>query len=138
MGVGRASGKNRAEEALRKAIENPLLETSIDGAKAVLINLCGDNVNMQEMGNVSDAVYDSVDVDAQIIIGTLNSEDMNDEIQVTVIAAGFDEEAIGQEAAPADNVRGGRAGEQARPSEASNVSGASDDLDIPFFLRGKH
>lgn len=51
MGVGHASGKNRSEEALLRAIQNPLLETTIDGAKAVLINFYGDKLNMQEMAN---------------------------------------------------------------------------------------
>ena len=140
MGVGQAAGKNRAEEALMKAINNPLLETSIENAKAVLINFCGDNINMQEMETVSNLVYDSVDVDAQIIIGTLNESDMNDEIKVTVIAAGFDEEP--GEQAPA--VPQGRTERVATPveevkEEAQEPTPAKeedeDDLDIPPFLR---
>ena len=135
MGVGKASGKNRAEEALLKAINNPLLETSIENAKAVLINFCGDNVNMQEMETVSNIIYDSVDVDAQIIIGTLNSDDMNDEIQVTVIAAGFDEDVADSSIEPAPVAPRATAApaETRRPEPAS-----SDDIDIPPFLRGRN
>ena len=135
MGVGKASGKNRAEEALLKAINNPLLETSIENAKAVLINFCGDNVNMQEMETVSNIVYDSVDVDAQIIIGTLNSDDMNDEIQVTVIAAGFDEDNLtgDVDSVPAAPARSAASASESRPAPSAN----NDDLDIPPFLRGK-
>ena len=94
---------------------------------------------MQEMETVSNIVYDSVDVDAQIIIGTLNSDEMNDEIQVTVIAAGFDDEDINKEPIPASNSRAGHQAEQGgRPSEASHVSKAADDIDIPTFLRPKN
>ena len=140
MGVGQAAGKNRAEEALMKAINNPLLETSIENAKAVLINFCGDNINMQEMETVSNLVYDSVDVDAQIIIGTLNESDMNDEIKVTVIAAGFDEEP-GEQAPAAPQGRTERVAtpveevkeEAQEPTPAKEED--EDDLDIPPFLR---
>ncbi len=137
MGVGRASGKNRAEEALLKAINNPLLETTIENAKAVLINFCGDNINMQEMETVSNIVYDSVDVDAQIIIGTLNSSDMSDEIQVTVIAAGFDDENIAGESF---NVAPRTSTISTPKSEPVSAQKSSDDsdIDIPTFLRGKN
>ena len=136
MGVGQAAGKNRAEEALMKAINNPLLETSIENAKAVLINFCGDNVNMQEMETVSNIVYDSVDVDAQIIIGTLNATDMNDEIKVTVIAAGFDEEPQTMAPAAPQGRTPAAAPVQETPVEQPASSKADDDdLDIPPFLR---
>lgn len=138
MGVGTASGKNRAEEALLKAINNPLLETTIENAKAVLINFYGDNVNMQEMETVSNIVYDSVDVDAQIIIGTLNADDMNDEIQVTVIAAGFDEENATPEAFSA-GPKTSFSNNAAKPESAPAATARqADEIDIPPFLRPKN
>lgn len=138
MGVGKAEGKNRAEEALRHAINNPLLETSIKGAKAVLINLYGDNISMHEMETVSNEVYDSVDVDAQIIIGTLEAgDDMNDEMQVTVIAAGFDDAATGAAESYSTETK-----QAYIPKTNGNVNNtkapeksADDDFDIPPFLK---
>lgn len=138
MGVGVASGKNRAEEALLKAINNPLLETTIENAKAVLINFYGDNVNMQEMETVSNIVYDSVDVDAQIIIGTLNADDMNDEIQVTVIAAGFDEENTTPEAFPAGPRTTFSGNEPKSEPVPAATTRQADEIDIPPFLRPKN
>ncbi|HOA31479.1 MAG TPA: cell division protein FtsZ [Clostridia bacterium] len=157
MGVGRASGKNRSEEALLRAIQNPLLETSIDGAKAVLINFYGDKLNMQEMANISNVVYEKVDLDAQIIIGTYDAgEEMNDEMQVTVIAAGFDEieDTMPEEILPPQQAKtpsyssfgsadSGLAGSQAKESFASNPSqqrqtprrSLDDDYEVPPFLR---
>lgn len=98
MGVGHASGKNRAEEALKLATENPLLETSIHGAKAVLVHYYGDNLTMHEITQANNMIYEAVDPDAQIIFGTKIAEgDVNDEMQITLIAAGFggSEEEVG-------------------------------------------
>ena len=90
MGVGHGSGKNRAEEAIKSAVNSPLLETSVNGAKFVLINYCG-NLSMHEMEKASSYIYSAVDMDAEIIIGaTIPDENMDDEITVTVIATGFD------------------------------------------------
>ena len=93
MGVGRASGKDRAEDALKIATQNPLLETTIKGAKSVLVYYYGDNINMFELTQVTDSIYDQVDKDAQIIYGAKMADEesnINDEMVVTLIAAGFD------------------------------------------------
>ena len=89
MGVGTGSGKNRAEEAVKNAVNSPLLETSVNSAKYVLINYCG-NLSMQEMEKASSLIYSAVDVDANIIIGaTVPDNKDNESITVTVIATGF-------------------------------------------------
>ena len=92
MGVGHGSGKNRAEEAVKSAVNSPLLETSVNSAKNVLINYCG-NLSMQELEKASSLIYSAVDVDANIIIGaTIPDDKTNEDITVTVIATGFEPE----------------------------------------------
>jgi cell division protein FtsZ len=139
MGVGHGSGKNRAEEAVKNAVNSPLLETSVDGAMSVLINYCG-NLSMQEMEKASSLIYSAVDVDAEIIIGaTIPDESMKDEITVTVIATGFgndDLEGIkkSSEAASANkekvDVKAGTA-----TTKKSFSFSDEDDIEIPRFLR---
>lgn len=93
MGVGHGTGKNRAEEAVKNAVNSPLLETSVNSAKYVLINYCG-NLSMQEMEKASSLIYSAVDVDANIIIGASVPESDNEDITVTVIATGFETEPV--------------------------------------------
>ena len=138
MGVGRASGKNRAEEALKLAIENPLLETSIKGAKSVLVYYCGDNINMMELTLVNNQVYDEVDADAQIIFGTMESkEDMNDEMKITIIAAGFEDQDFGDvmDLEPR-NVAPVAATEDIDNSRRRRQRN-DDDFDVPPFLQNR-
>ena len=91
MGVGRAAGKNKAEEAARMAISSPLLETSINGAKGVLINVTGSmDIGLEEVEQAASLVQQAVHPDALTIFGATFDETMDDEIRVTVIATGFD------------------------------------------------
>ena len=93
MGVGRAAGKNKAEEAANMAISSPLLETSITGAKAVIINICASNDLLYEDAEfVSTMIEKAAHPDAAIYWGLVFDDSMNDEIRVTVIATGFDED----------------------------------------------
>ncbi len=91
MGVGRAAGKNRAEEAAKLAISSPLLETAIDGARGVLINVAGaeDSLGLDEVEQAVALVQEAVHPDANSIFGASFDEDLGDEIRVTVIATGF-------------------------------------------------
>lgn len=92
MGVGRAAGKNKAEEAARMAISSPLLETSINGAKGVLINVTGSvDIGLEEVETAANLVQEAAHPDANIIFGAAFDETLEDEIRVTVIATGFDE-----------------------------------------------
>ena len=93
MGVGRAAGKGKAEEAARMAISSPLLETSINGAKGVLINVTGSmDIGLEEVEQAATLVQQAVHPDALTIFGAAFDETLDDEIRVTVIATGFDEE----------------------------------------------
>lgn len=92
MGIGRASGDNRAVEAAQQAIESPLLEVSIDGARGILFNVIGGNdMSMHEINTVAETINQSVDKDANIIFGATINPDLDGELIVTVVATGFDE-----------------------------------------------
>lgn len=91
MGIGRASGDNRAVEAARQAIDSPLLETSIEGARGVLFNITGGrNMTMHEIDEAAKTVTDAVDPDANIIFGAVLDDQLDDDLQITVVATGFD------------------------------------------------
>jgi cell division protein FtsZ len=91
MGIGRASGDNRAVEAARQAIDSPLLETSVEGARGVLFNITGGrNMTMHEIDEAAKTVTDAVDPDANIIFGAVLDDSLEDDIQITVVATGFD------------------------------------------------
>ena len=91
MGVGRAAGKNKAEEAARMAISSPLLETSINGAHGVLINVTGSmDIGLDEVEQAASLVQEAVHPDALTIFGATFDETLDDEIRVTVIATGFE------------------------------------------------
>jgi cell division protein FtsZ len=92
MGVGRAAGKGKAEEAANLAISSPLLETSIDGARGVLINITGSvDMGLEEVEQAASLVQAAVNPDSNTIFGATFDETMDDEIRVTVIATGFEE-----------------------------------------------
>lgn len=105
MGVGRAAGKNKAEEAAKMAISSPLLETSINGARGVLINVTGSmDIGLEEVETAANLVQEAAHPDANIIFGAAFDEALEDEIRVTVIATGFDE-AVSNVQAPAAPVQ---------------------------------
>ena len=92
MGIGRASGENRAVEAAQQAIESPLLEVSIDGARGVLFNVIGGHdMSMHEINTVAETITSSADRDANIIFGATINPEIEGEIIVTVVATGFDQ-----------------------------------------------
>lgn len=91
MGIGRASGENRAVQAAQQAIESPLLEVSIDGARGILFNVIGGNdLSMHEINTAAEAITAAADPDANIIFGATISPDVEGEIIITVVATGFD------------------------------------------------
>lgn len=96
MGVGHGTGDDRAKEAVTTAIESPLLETRIGGAKAILLYVSGGyDLGMMEVNEIASLVEEQADDEAILIFGASVSEDMNDEISITVIATGFDGSADG-------------------------------------------
>ena len=95
MGIGVSTGENRAAEAAKKAISSPLLETSIDGAKGVLMNITGgSNLSLFEVQEAADIVASASDEDVNMIFGSVINDNLKDEIIVTVIATGFTEEQL--------------------------------------------
>lgn len=92
MGIGRASGENRAVEAAQQAIESPLLEVSIDGARGILFNIIGGNdLAMHEINAAAETITTAADPNANIIFGATISPDLEGEVIITVVATGFDE-----------------------------------------------
>ena len=95
MGIGRASGEGRAAAAIRQAINSPLLDTTIDGARGVILNFTGGrDMKIREVDEAASVVRDAVSPDANIIFGAVIDPEMNDEIMITVIASGFDRENV--------------------------------------------
>lgn len=95
MGVGRGKGETRVADAVKAAIESPLLETSINGAKAILLNIMGGyDLGMLEVNEAADQIEKAADKDAIVIFGASVKEEMHDEIIITVIATGFEDRPI--------------------------------------------
>ena len=91
MGIGRASGENRALQAAQQAIESPLLEVSIDGARGILFNVIGGNdLSMHEINSAAETITAAADSDANIIFGATINPDLEGEVIITVVATGFD------------------------------------------------
>jgi len=134
MGIGRASGENRAEEAAKQAIQSPLLETSIDGARGVLLNITGGaDLGLFEVNTAAELVQKSADPDANIIFGAVIDENLKDEILITVIATGFDKSPIVKKIdKPAVSEK---PTVSAPEKTAPSVQLSSDELEIPTFLR---
>ena len=133
MGIGRASGENRAEDAAKQAIQSPLLETSIEGARGVIINITGgSDIGLHEANTAAELVQRSADPEANIIFGSVTDDSMGDEIQITVIATGFEnEDEKVQKATDIVN----KAWERKMNPISSSDSNNSNELDIPTFLR---
>lgn len=96
MGIGHGTGEDKAEIAVKAAIQSPLLETKINGAKYVLINFAGDeSLGLLEADEAANLIKEAIDPDAEIIFGTTINENLKDEVVVTVIATGFEDEEKG-------------------------------------------
>ncbi len=139
MGVGRAAGKGKAEEAARMAISSPLLETSIDGARGVLINITGSmDIGLEEVEQAATLVQQAVHPDALTIFGATFDETLDDEIRVTVIATGFAEgqQAKSTAAAAEESVKAPVAldEESGETAEASDADKSFEDI-LSIFNR---
>lgn len=137
MGVGRAAGENRAEDAAKEAIQSPLLETSIEGAKGVIINITGgEDLGLHEVNTAAELVQRSVDPEANIIFGTVTDASMSDEIQITVIATGFETNGESISSIGVENIVSKTWEKKINSIPASTeTSSSQNDLDIPSFLR---
>ncbi len=136
MGIGRASGEDRVETAIRMAIDSPLLETSIKGAKGVLLNIMGGyDLGMLEVSGAADSIAKEVDDDAFIVFGTSIRDDMENEIQVTVIATDFaSRSGLGEEIEAEEKEEASAGGSNAENSEADDEPKLFNDFPIPDFL----
>ncbi|MGB9885548.1 MAG: cell division protein FtsZ [Moorellales bacterium] len=122
MGIGRGTGEKRAIEAARMAISSPLLETSIEGARGVLMNITGGpDLGLFEVNEAAEIIAAAADPNANIIFGAVIDENLRDEVRITVIATGFDHVVGRQQAAGAKELE----------TKAFDLT----DLDIPAFLR---
>lgn len=166
MGIGIATGENRAAEAAKKAISSPLLETSIDGAKGVLMNITGgSNLSLFEVQEAADIVATASDEDVNMIFGSVINDNLKDEIIVTVIATGFTEEQLTARPARGAGFSGQKANRspvrnreqtierpreqriesqdqyqqpEQEPVRQSQTGQAEEGLDIPTFLRNRN
>ncbi|AEV95082.1 cell division protein FtsZ [Pediococcus claussenii] len=135
MGIGSASGENRTEEATKKAISSPLLETSIDGAEQVLLNITGGpDLSLFEAQAASQIVTEASNDDVNIIFGTSIDESLKDEVRVTVIATGIDKKSSRgslhrqPQRTVFDNPSGSGVNNQSSNGEARRASGSTDNL----------
>lgn len=157
MGIGSASGETRAIDAARQAIQSPLLETSIQGAKGVLLNVTGGpNLGLFEVNEASTLVMESCDPEANVIFGASIKEDLGDEIMITVIATGFEglqNGALDLDTKPKSSIRSSLnttvkqavkeieeeviAEEKIEPPKKASIIEEDDDesMEIPTFLR---
>ena len=137
MGVGRAKGENRAEVATKMAINSPLLETSINGAKGILLNISGGpDLSMLEVQRANELVQELADPDAEFIFGAIIKDSLEDEIEITLVATGFEsapnpykpvkEPIIETPVSPVTPVE---------PPKPVKPFGEDDDIDLPWFRK---
>ena len=140
MGIGEASGDNRAEQAAAKAISSPLLETSMDGARGVLLSISGPtDMTLHEVSTAAGMISDHSDSDAIIIFGAIVDDSQDESMKVTVIAAGFDRTDRGSTRRPVAGVE--ESAPETPPTEEPEQPAApedegEDDLEIPGFVQG--
>ena len=127
MGIGVGEGENRAADAAKMAINSPLLETSIDGAKGILLNISGSaNLSLFEINEAAEIISEAADPDANIIFGSVIDESLGDTVQITVVATGFNSNT--------KNVpEFGKTTTTSRPASTTNTN--SGIPDIPVFMK---
>ncbi|MGZ4679394.1 MAG: cell division protein FtsZ, partial [Ilumatobacteraceae bacterium] len=140
MGIGQASGENRAVTAAKAAISSPLLEAAIDGARGILLNITGPSaMSLFEMNAAAEIIHGVAHQDANIIFGTVIDDELGDEVKVTVIAAGFDRWDSGSTTSrpsgktpekPTSSLKDLFADQPADP-----LDDGDDDFDVPSFLK---
>jgi cell division protein FtsZ len=154
MGVGRGSGSSRVNDSVQAAVNSPLLETTIEGARAILLNIAGGyDLGMLEVNEAAEQIEQKADRDAIVILGTTIKEELNDEIIVTVIATGFEErQRDEQQPLPADDSSGTDTVSDSGAEDAfapttdedadnsvhdAKHTGLNNDYEVPSFLRSQ-
>lgn len=155
MGIGVATGENRAVEAAKKAISSPLLETSIDGAQGVLMNISGGpSLSLFEVQEAADLVTSAADEEVNVIFGNVINENLKEEVVVTVIATGFDETKVNpnelkkrpvqqqvppvQQSGQKQEAHTQEQGQRKNEPKENSLQHDEDTLDIPTFLRNRN
>lgn len=158
MGIGVASGENRSVEAAKMAIDSPLLEMAIDGAKGILFTVTGGpNLSMYEVNEAARIITENADPNAKIIFGSVIDEAMNDDVKVTVVATGFTDQPIrstkkikatkltpfskaaygNQEEEEVKTVKSQFKSRNIMAEEPVNNTESDEDLEVPAFIRKK-
>ncbi len=157
MGIGTATGDNNIIDAVKMAISSPLLETTVGGATGVLLNVTGADIGVLEVNEAAELIREIADPEANIIFGAALDDSLSDEIRVTVIATGFDNDdvlysklpSITPKAEPVvkkveevktetvDTVEKVEVKTEEKPKEEVKASEEDNDFDIPTFLRKK-
>jgi len=142
MGIGRGTGDNRAIEAARAAIDSPLLELSIDGAKGILFNITGGpDMGMYEIDEAAKAITEAADPDANIIFGAIIDESMTGEVKITVIATGFEGEMPEKKTRPLRTIQENPIIKPefnlSTPEIPEDEVKSEEELEVPAFIRRK-
>ena len=136
MGIGAASGENRATEAAQAAVSSPLLEASIEGATGILLNVTGGReIGLFEVNEAAEVVTGAADQNANVIFGAVIDESLEDEVRVTVIATGFGPHRT-RRRRPAQVAEPEQLpGEEPQPARREGFDVPDDILEVPSFLR---
>jgi cell division protein FtsZ len=155
MAIGRGSGDQRAVEAANQAVSSPLLDVSMEGARGVLFNITGgSDLTLAEINDAAEIINKAADPDANIIFGTVTDPSMGNEVKITLIATGFDQQEPGYGSRggglgarpprgpryPPDDpqpIRPSRPERSSYPDDTSPFDDDESDIDIPPFLRGQ-
>jgi cell division protein FtsZ len=139
MGIGEASGENRAAEAAKNAVSSPLLEQSVEGATGILLNITGGaDLGLFEVNEAAEIIQGAADASSNIIFGAVVDDGMGDGVRVTVIATGFErpertplftEDSTGRRAEPR------RRDPKMDDRQRRSLEITDDDIDVPSFLR---
>ena len=136
MGIGTASGENRATEAAQAAVSSPLLEASIEGATGILLNVSGGrDIGLFEVNEAAEVVTGAADQNANVIFGAVIDEGLQDEIRVTVIATGFGPHRTRRRRPAETEVREPSPSEEPQPAAAERFEVPDEILEVPSFLR---
>jgi cell division protein FtsZ len=136
MGIGTASGENRAAEAARAAVSSPLLEESIEGATGIILNITGGpDIGLFEVNEAAEVVTSAADQNANVIFGAVIDESVGDEVRVTVIATGFGGHHRRRRRPTEPPPLPGDEQEQPRRGRDESFEVSDDALDVPSFLR---
>ena len=136
MGIGTASGDNRAVTAAKLAITSPLLEASIEGARGILLNIAGgSDIGLFEVNEAAEIIHGVAHPDANIIFGQVIDDSMGDEVRVTVIAAGFErwDDQPARDRSTSSGI--GLLETERELRDEEELSLASDEFDVPDFLK---